>query len=100
VTVSLTGSDLTIEDVVAIARGIETPSLDPGARASMDRAREVVDRALERGDGAPRIVVPDVVEDDLGRRCLSALRSRHPMLLYRCVANPVKPGPRPGSGSV
>jgi histidine ammonia-lyase len=50
VTISLTGSDLTIEDVVAVARGIETASLDLGARASMDRAREVVDRALERGD--------------------------------------------------
>ena len=49
-TISLTGSDLTIEDVVAVARGIETVSLDPGARESMDRAREVVDRALERGD--------------------------------------------------
>ena len=49
-TISLTGSDLTIEDVVAVARGIETVSLDPSARESMDRAREVVDRALERGD--------------------------------------------------
>ncbi len=49
-TISLTGSDLTIEDIVAVARGIETVSLDPGARESMDRAREVVDRALERGD--------------------------------------------------
>ena len=49
-TISLTGSDLTIENVVAVARGIETVSLDPGARGSMDRAREVVDRALERGD--------------------------------------------------
>ena len=49
-TISLTGSDLTIEDVVAVARGIETVSLDPGARESMERAREVVDRALERGD--------------------------------------------------
>ena len=49
-TISLTGSDLTIEDVVAVARGIETVSLDPGARDSMERARGVVDRALERGD--------------------------------------------------
>jgi histidine ammonia-lyase len=50
VTISLTGSDLTIEDVVAVAREIETVSLDPGAREAMERAREVVDRALERGD--------------------------------------------------
>jgi histidine ammonia-lyase len=50
VTISLTGSDLTIEDVVAVARRIEPVSLDPDARESMDRAREVVDRALERGD--------------------------------------------------
>jgi histidine ammonia-lyase len=50
VTISLTGSDLTIEDVVAVARRIETVSLDPSAREMMERAREVVDHALERGD--------------------------------------------------
>ncbi len=49
-TISLTGSDLTIEEVVAVARRADTVSLDPGARQSMERAREVVDRALERGD--------------------------------------------------
>jgi hypothetical protein len=113
VTISLTGSDLTIEDVVAVARRAAPVSLDPRAREAMDRAREVVDvsladgdqaihhlergglaapgrtdehadltgrdrerQVLDRGDGAPRIVVPDVVEDDLGRRCLSAPLSR------------------------
>jgi len=50
VTISLTGSDLTIEDVVSVARRIEAVSLDPAAREAMERAREVVDRALERGD--------------------------------------------------
>jgi histidine ammonia-lyase len=50
VTISLTGSDLTIEDVVAVAHRRETVALDPGARESMERARAVVDRALERGD--------------------------------------------------
>jgi histidine ammonia-lyase len=50
VTISLTGSDLTIEDVVSVARRFETVSLDPAAREAMERAREVVDRALERGD--------------------------------------------------
>jgi histidine ammonia-lyase len=50
VTISLTGSDLTIEDVVAVAQQRETVALDPGARESMERARAVVDRALERGD--------------------------------------------------
>ena len=49
-TISLTGSDLTIEDVVAVARRIETVSLDPAGREAMERGRQVVDRALERGD--------------------------------------------------
>jgi histidine ammonia-lyase len=50
VTISLTGSDLTIEDVAAVARGEVPVSLDPDAREAMVRARGVVDRALERGD--------------------------------------------------
>jgi len=50
VTISLTGSDLTIEDVVAVARRAAPVSLDPRAREAMDRAREVVDRALQRSD--------------------------------------------------
>jgi histidine ammonia-lyase len=46
----LTGSDLTIDDVVAIARTGDTVTLDAGASARMSATRAIVDRTLERGD--------------------------------------------------
>ncbi len=46
----LTGSDLTIDDVVAIARSNETATLAPEATARMAATRAIVDRILERGD--------------------------------------------------
>ena len=46
----LTGSDLTIDDVVAVARSDETVTLDAGASARMARTRAIIDRTLERGD--------------------------------------------------
>jgi histidine ammonia-lyase len=49
-TISLTGSDLTIEDVVAVARDGDDAALDPAAREAMDRSHGVVQEALSRGD--------------------------------------------------
>ena len=46
----LTGSDLTIDDVVAVARTSETTTLAPEATARMTATRAIVDRILERGD--------------------------------------------------
>lgn len=46
----LTGSDLTIDDVVAVARAGETVTLDAGTSARMAATRAIVDRTLERGD--------------------------------------------------
>lgn len=49
-TISLTGSDLTIEDVVAVARGGDDAALDPRAREAMERSHRIVETALARGD--------------------------------------------------
>jgi histidine ammonia-lyase len=49
-TISLTGSDLTIEDVVAVARDRDDAALDQGARETMERAHRVVESAFARGD--------------------------------------------------
>ena len=46
----LTGSDLTIDDVVAVARTNATTTLAPEATARMAATRAIVDRILERGD--------------------------------------------------
>ena len=46
----LTGSDLTIDDVVAVARANATATLAPEATARMAATRAIVDRILERGD--------------------------------------------------
>ena len=46
----LTGSDLTIDDVVAVARANEPATLAPEATARMAATRAIVDRILERGD--------------------------------------------------
>jgi histidine ammonia-lyase len=50
VTVVLTGSDLSIEDLVRVARDAEPVRLDDGAIARMRATRAVVEQTLERGD--------------------------------------------------
>jgi histidine ammonia-lyase len=49
VPVVLTGSDLTLEDVVLVARGREAVELAPAALGAMEAARAVVERVLEHG---------------------------------------------------
>ena len=49
-TVLLTGIDLTLDEVVRVARGGEEVELAPEAVERMRAARAVVDRAVERGD--------------------------------------------------
>ena len=49
-TVVLTGNDLRLDEVVAVARGGEPVELAPEAVVRMRRARAVVERALDRGD--------------------------------------------------
>ena len=46
----LTGSDLAIDDVVAVARAGEIATLGEDAAARMAATRAIVDRTLERGD--------------------------------------------------
>ncbi|MGZ4130432.1 MAG: aromatic amino acid lyase [Actinomycetota bacterium] len=48
--VVLNGSDLSIDDLVAIAREHAPARLDPGAAARMAETRAIVERALARGD--------------------------------------------------
>jgi histidine ammonia-lyase len=50
VTVVLTGNDLRLDEVVAVARGSEPVELAPAAVERMHGARAVVERALDRGD--------------------------------------------------
>jgi histidine ammonia-lyase len=50
VTVVLTGNDLGLDQVVAVARGGESVELAPEAVERMRTARAVVERALDRGD--------------------------------------------------
>jgi len=68
VTVLLTGSDLTIEDVVRVARQGDPVELAPAARERIRRARKVVEAALARGDevyglstgvGVHKLAAPD-----------------------------------------
>jgi histidine ammonia-lyase len=47
--VVLTGADLTIGDVEAVARGGAHATLDPAARARMDRSRAVVESLVDEG---------------------------------------------------
>jgi histidine ammonia-lyase len=49
-TVVLTGADLTLDEVVRVARGGEEVALDPGSSTRLERARAVADAALARGD--------------------------------------------------
>jgi histidine ammonia-lyase len=50
VSVTLTGSDLTVEAVEAVARRGATVELDPAARARMQVSRAVVERLVAAGD--------------------------------------------------
>ena len=49
-TVVLTGNDLRLDEVVAVARGGEPVELAPEAIVRMRKSRAIVDRALDRGD--------------------------------------------------
>jgi histidine ammonia-lyase len=49
-TVILTGNDLTIEDVVAVARQGEKVELEPSVYDRMGETRALVERVVERGD--------------------------------------------------
>jgi histidine ammonia-lyase len=74
--VTLTGDDLSIEDVVRFARRGARVEVSPAALERVRWARDVVDRVLERGDlvyGANRdrepqqvvrLVAAEAVEDD------------------------------------
>lgn len=48
--VVITGDDLTVEDVVRVARGGARVKIAQEALQRVRRARDVVDRVLERGD--------------------------------------------------
>ena len=50
--VLLTGSDLTLDELVAVARGRALVDLAPAALSAMTRAREVADRAIAEGTAA------------------------------------------------
>jgi len=50
VTVVLTGNDLRLGEVVAVARGGDSVELAPEAVARMRKSRAIVEAALERGD--------------------------------------------------
>ena len=49
-TISLTGHDLTLEDVEAVARQGARPVLAPEARARMERSRAVIEEIVARGE--------------------------------------------------
>ena len=49
-TVVLTGSDLTVEEVVRVARGKEPVEIEPGAFYRMSESRALVERVVARGD--------------------------------------------------
>jgi len=49
-TISLNGSDLTVTQVVAVARHGETVALAPGAITAMRQSRTVVEEVLSKGE--------------------------------------------------
>ena len=49
-TISLNGSDLTVTQVVAVARHGEAVTLAPGAITAMRQSRTVVEEVLSKGD--------------------------------------------------
>ena len=48
----LTGFDLTLDEVLAVARGGALVEIDPAALETMGRARAVADRAIAEGTAA------------------------------------------------
>jgi len=50
--VTLTGSDLTLDEMLAVARGGALVEIDPSALAAMARARAVADQAVAEGTAA------------------------------------------------
>lgn len=79
-TVTITGSTLTIDELVRVARGGEDVALDPAAIGEMRRARDVVEKVLEHGDTVyglntglgvlKREKIATDVEDQFNRRLL------------------------------
>src|SRR5437870_337983 len=49
------GAELTIEDLVAVARHGATAVLDPGSRARVEAAHAAVRAIADGGDAAPRV---------------------------------------------
>ena len=49
-TVVLSGSDLTVEEVIRVARGKEPVEIEPGAFDRMSESRALVERVVARGD--------------------------------------------------
>ena len=78
VTVVLTGSALTIADVVRVARHGERVELDPDVAPRMAAAREVVERALASGDEAYGVTTGVGV-----RKSFRVTADRHDPLLLR-----------------
>jgi histidine ammonia-lyase len=86
-TVVLTGTDLTLDEVVRVARMGEPVELSPAAVARVRDARAVVERAVERGDSvygvttgvASRKRVPVSPEDtpEFNRRLIQSHRVGH-----------------------
>ena len=77
--VVLTGSDLTLDDVLAVARGGARVEIDPAALAAMAAARAVVDRSIADGSAGLR-------RHDRGRQpqgCSTSTTTDHDRLLVR-----------------
>jgi histidine ammonia-lyase len=51
----LVGSDLSLDDLIAVARRGARASVDPSAVARINRARAAIDRVADGGDQAPRV---------------------------------------------
>ncbi len=76
--VTLTGSDLTFDDVLAVARGDALVEIAPSALAAMERARAVVDRSI--ADGTPAYGVTTGVGS---RKVFDVVAADHDRLLVR-----------------
>ncbi len=76
--VLLTGAGLTLDEVLAVARGGTPVDLDPGALAAMARARAVVDRSI--GEGTPAYGVTTGVGS---RKIFDVEAADHDRLLVR-----------------
>ena len=76
--VTLTGSGLTLDDLLAVARGGAQVDIDPAALAAMVRARDVVERAI--AEGRPAYAVTTGVGS---RKLFDVEASGHDRLLVR-----------------